>query len=683
MGIINKNKLKQMVLKGGILIFWLVWLLTPSFQKASAAGSLDARDWLNYIVEIAWAYMDQYFSMVHFNVAWNDFWWWILWLPVEQITWEVVDICIPSGVEVDENWISKTVYDCRYCSSKVRGFYWNSQRWDNRLWPMDDKTHKWLQDVNPDNDVYSWLTITWWWYTTCSEDKTTVELNTYLEDNWIGINLTDLKDIVAELSKYDKDQWWEHIDEILSNDNYRLWNDAETKQRIKDAILAEISFDIDSYGIYGNITHNYKWEKIDLIAWAHYDMDQNRIATWHLTCSLQRLSNNYPFWYVYDDYWHIWLIWARIASNYIQWGENSRDIAKEFHQWLNQLFNTWWNEWKWICINQIFWFDWKDMKLMKKEMNRPAWYDIPWWRSDKIWTLASFLNAWNWTARTTVFSLWIKGIVWLTDEVRDSQKQYFENNQLQSTLMLRTETSISNIVNSVSKNAERICRGKWQEDWLDWDGPLPNVICLSWTNATNSVVAPTPKKMSWKTIVVKNADLVVNMDPSGYQLNNDSIDLFIDRGNLLLDIPESINLSHLRSFDDYWYLVSESEIKAMFLKGNFVINGLMLWGATWDDTINHRLYMHGKLVSYNTITVPTANRKRTIASIIGRGWTEDSVPVWTSLSKLFNWSCNAVSWMGTDGTSCKWSSAVGKESQLVDKAFWLIDMDIKSDLIKY
>ena len=40
-----------------------------------------------------------------------------------------------------------------------------------------------------------------------------------------------------------------------------------------------------------------------------------------------------------------------------------------------------------------------------------------------------------------------KLLIGLTDEVRDAQKEYFENNQLQSTLMLRTETSISNIVN--------------------------------------------------------------------------------------------------------------------------------------------------------------------------------------------------------------------------------------------
>jgi hypothetical protein len=66
-----------------------------------------------------------------------------------------------------------------------------------------------------------------------------------------------------------------------------------------------------------------------------------------------------------------------------------------------------------------------------------------------------------------------------------------------------------------------------------------------------------------------------------------------------------------------------------------------------------------------------------------RNWTPDDVPEWISLTKLFAWSCDAVSWIGTDGTSCKWSSSVWKESQLVDKSFWLIDMDIWSDLVSY
>lgn len=676
MGIVNKNKAKKMVFKGAVLLFWVLWILTPAFTEVEAASKISAKDWLNYIVEIAWAYMDQYFSMVHFNVAWNDFWWWLLWLPVEQISGDVVEISIPKGVDESSGM---PIYDSRYCSSKVRGFYWNSQRWDNRLWPLDDKTHEWLKAVHTDQEKYAWLNITWWWYTTCSEDRETVELNAYLESNWISVTLSDIANILTELSNHPQENWATEIDGIIADKHI---NNQIVEDRIKSAILSWVSFEIDPYGIYWKITHDYRWEHIDLIAWAHYDIEQNRISTWNLTCSLQRLSNNYPFWYLYDDYWHIWVVWARIDSKYMQWTEENRAIVSSFHSWLQALLDSW------VCMNEIFWFDWKNMTLIANDTNRTWWYHIPWRSNSDAWNsiwklLANFLTAWNGTARTTIFSLWIKGIVWLTDEVRDNQKEYFENNQLQSTLMLRTETSISNVMNAVNRNAERLCRGKWNEVWVDWRTPslLPDVICLSWFGATNNTIAPTPKQMSWKTVIVRDADFTINMDTTDYQSDKDSIDLFIDWGNLLLD-TENVNPGNLESFDDYWYLSPGGEIKAMFLKGNFIINGLLLGGTSWTGTIDNRLYMHGKLVSYNTITVPTTIRKATIASIIGRGWSEANVPEQTSLTKLFSWWCNPITWEGSDGTSCKWSSAVGKESQLVDKAFWLIDMDLPSELLK-
>ena len=671
MGIVNKNKAKKMVFRGAVLLFWVLWILTPTFTEAK----ISAKDWLNYIVEIAWAYMDQYFSMVHFNVAWNDFWWWILWLPVEQISGDVVEIRIPK--KIDEV-TGQPIYDARYCSSKVRGFYWNSQRWDNRLWPLDEKTHQWLKDVHTDEEKYAWLNITWWWYTTCSEDRETVELNAYLEANWLSITLADIANIITELSNHTEDEREEYIDDIIASKHI---NNQTVEDKIRSAILSWVSFEIDPYGIYWKITHDYRWEHMDLIAWAHYDIEKNRISTWNLTCSLQRLSNNYPFGYLYDDYWHIWIVGARIDSKYIQWSETSRALVNSFHTWLQVLLESW------VCMNEIFWFDWKNMTLIAEDDDREWWYHIP-WRSDgdawnDIWKiLANFLTAWNGTARTTVFSLWIKGIIWLSDEVRDTQKEYFENNQLQSTLMLRTETSISNIINAANRNVERLCRGKWiQDNWINWSAQTSKVICLSWSLATSST-APTPKQLSWKTVVVRNADLVIDMDPNGYQSDKDSIDLFIDRGNLLLDTSKVVDLDKLASFDDYWYLATDTEIRAMFLKGNFIINGLLLGGTSWTGTIENRLYMHGKLISYNTITVPTTIRKNTIASIIGRNWTDATVPEQASFTKLFWWWCNPVTWEGSDGTSCKWSSAVGKESQLVDKAFWLIDMDLESEIIK-
>ena len=65
MGILNKNKVKKMVFRCSIILFSVVWLLITPSNKAEAA-KLDPIDWLNYIVEISGAYMDQYFSILQF-----------------------------------------------------------------------------------------------------------------------------------------------------------------------------------------------------------------------------------------------------------------------------------------------------------------------------------------------------------------------------------------------------------------------------------------------------------------------------------------------------------------------------------------------------------------------------------------------------------------------------------------
>ena len=694
MGIINKNKVKKLGLKVVIMLFWALGFSMPSYSDAATINMLEPKYWLNYAVSISWAYMDQYFSMVHFNVQGNDFGGGILWLPVEQITWDAVEIFIPTGESTDSK-------DSVYCTSKVRGFYWNSQRWDNRLWPLDDETHKWLSwnakhSSHPER--YRNLEFSWWWYTTCSEDKPTAELNQYLNEKWVWLSEKQLSEILDKLEKEsntkERDEWTSEFITWVLISEFEI-TDTEVMNKIKDAILANASFKSDPYWIYWNITHKFWWERMDLVAWAHYDMNQNRITEWNLTCSLQRLGNNYPFWYLYDDYGHIWTVWARITYNYIQWG--SKNIGDDFHSWLNKVLNDGY------CMNQIFWYDWENITLIIKDKeSNQQWVWITWWCDDTICKLPSgwikdFLSAWNGTARTTIFSLWIKGIIGLTDEVRDAQKEYFENNQLQSTLMLRTETSISNIVNKVNKNAEALCRGKWTKNANDLTNHT-KLVCYEWNWINNSIIAVKPNDLEWKSVVIRNASLIINLNEvSDYQgADSEAINLFINKWNLYLysniidSDPETAKT--LPCFDDFGYLLKQNEcvggvdaIRAMYLKGNFIIDGLILWGYDeawnlWKAQINSRLYVHGKIVSYNTLTTPTATRKKTIDKLLG--W-EFSKYDWVSFMKLFGWSCNPVDGYWTDWTSCIWKSAVGKESQLVDKAFWLIDMDIPWELVNY
>lgn len=699
MEIINKNIVKKFGLKSLIMLFWALVFLMSSYSEArKITDPLDPIHWLNYAVSISWAYMDQYFSMVHFNVKGNDFGWGILWLPVEQITWDAVEIRIPTA-----GWT-----DSVFCTSKIRGFYRNSQRWDNRLRPLDDKTHEWLyqnatHSKNP--ELYTGLVFSWWWYTTCSEDKPTAELNQYLNEKWVWLSEKQLSEILDTLEKnsptVSRDDWTSEFITWILFTEFEI-TDTEVMNKIAAAIRDKASFKIDPYWIYWNITHKFGWETINLVAWAHYDINKNRISEWNLTCSLQRLGNNYPFWYLYDDYGHIWTVWARITYNYLHWSNEDIEIGDAFHSWLNNALNSGY------CVNQIFWYDWENIKLIIKDEDADQqWVGIPWWcetknNCDKLpsgW-IKVFLNAWNGTARTTIFSLWIKGIIGLTDEVRESQKEYYENNQLQSTLMLRTETSISNIINKVNKNAEALCRGKWidKPNGADTEFQKSNtkLVCYQW-KWVNDVISTTPKWLKWKSVVIRNASLEINLGEVGnYQDGSEAINLFINKWNLYLN-SSGIDLNPqtaktLPCFDDYGYLLKQDEcigdvdaIRAMYLKGNFIVDGLILWGKDeaweiWKAKINSRLYVHGKIVSYNTLTTPTATRKKTIDNLLG--W-EYSKYDWVSFMKLFGWSCDPIKGEGTDWTSCKWKSAVGKESQLVDKAFWLIDMDIPWELVNY
>ena len=193
--------------------------------------------WIQTFIDLWAKYMDQYFSMVHFSVWGNDFWWGILWLPVSQAEKEPVEIVI--------SWSNSKIY----CASQVRGFYWNSQRWDSRIWPLDQKTHDWLT-WNDTTWKYKGLVMTWGWYTTCSESS-------------------------------------EGAQELINAMNWEI---------------TQATFS-DSFWIYWSIWHYYSWassEPMYLVAGVSYNSERNAMITWNdakLTCSLQRLNNSYPFGY--------------------------------------------------------------------------------------------------------------------------------------------------------------------------------------------------------------------------------------------------------------------------------------------------------------------------------------------------------------------------------------------------
>lgn len=282
------------------------------------------------------------------------------------------------------------------------------------------------------------------------------------------------------------------------------------------------------------------------------------------------------------------------------------------------------------------------------------------------------------SAKTTLFKLGIRGIVGFTNEINNAEKAFFEGNSSESTLLLRTDATIAKVLNLVNKNAERLCRGKWQEGILNLS---PEIICA---NADTVMPAAIPANdLAGKTLILRDQNLML----SDFQtLNSQPFHLFIDRGNLHL--PVSTDTGAMASFDAFGYedqTASPYPSKANFLKGNLIINGLLLGGDDGKQKIKNKLYMHGKLVSFNTFKQPTQEREMLIERVLGGKWDEVFV-TFIPFDHLFAWTCNLDK--GSDGTRCKGVSKAEVEAQgkagslLVDKAFGLIDMDFSSELFR-
>ena len=387
------------------------------------------------------------------------------------------------------------------------------------------------------------------------------------------------------------------------------------------------------YGIYGRITHTYKGREYSIYAGLLNNLQQNELPTAELRCNFQRIDNQYPFGYIYDKAGGIALVGAYVKS------ENLAQVNAFHESFTEKLSKT-------KCVNDFY--------SLREDPNNPE-KTIPKTDDPILWPKDNTLIFGNGNALETMMNLGIRGIVGLSSQVQTSDQKGIENNTQKTSLLVSTTENISNIINIANKRAESLCRNRWGNL-----NPNGDVICAKNGGSID------PKRYAGKTIVIKEGDLTLTeyMDAT-----SQPITILLIHGDLKLP-----NLDANQTFLGNGYPDRDGIIKANFLKGNFIINGLIQNQGT--EEITNKLIVHGKIASFNTLQEPNDQTKVKLRNI----GIDTSKKIW--LSEIFTWKCNLKEGIDLNGNPCGQENDGTSKSFLIDKSFGLIDMYFPSKLFK-
>ena len=415
--------------------------------------------------------------------------------------------------------------------------------------------------------------------------------------------------------------------------NWGFYTNCQKKQAGKLVPENEDGRTNSLYGIYGRITHTYKGREYSIYAGLLNNLQQNELPTAELRCNFQRIDNQYPFGYIYDKAGGIALVGAYVKS------ENLAQVNAFHESFTEKLSKT-------KCVNDFY--------SLREDPNNPE-KTIPKTDDPILWPKDNTLIFGNGNALETMMNLGIRGIVGLSSQVQTSDQKGIENNTQKTSLLVSTTENISNIINIANKRAESLCRNRWGSLT-----PNGDIIC-----AKNGWSID-PKRYAGKTIVIKEGNLTLN---NYMEAISQPITILLIHGDLILP-----NLDANQTFLGNGYPDRDGIIKANFLKGNFIINGLIQNQET--EEITNKLIVHGKIASFNTLQEPNEQTKVKLRNI----GIDTSKKIW--LSEIFTWKCNIDTGKDTVGNPCGQENDGTSKSFLIDKSFGLIDMYFPSKLFK-
>ena len=193
------------------------------------------------------------------------------------------------------------------------------------------------------------------------------------------------------------------------------------------------------------------------------------------------------------------------------------------------------------------------------------------------------------------------------------------------------------------------------------------VICSENSENRESI---TPESFAGKTLIIQKGDLTLK---NYMKTDSQALTILLMKWDLILPNSKATNNFLANGYQDH-----QGKIKANYLKGNFIINGLIQGDSNSNNEIQRKLIVHGKIASFNTLNTPTKEVKENIGKI----GIDPNKKI--GLSEIFTWKCKLKEGTDIDGISCG-QLAEGQDPNrnfLVDKSFGLIDMYFPSKLFK-
>ncbi|MEI7563396.1 MAG: hypothetical protein WCJ39_07295 [bacterium] len=175
-----------------------------------------------------------------------------------------------------------------------------------------------------------------------------------------------------------------------------------------------------------------------------------------------------------------------------------------------------------------------------------------------------------------MWNLIVQGTIGLANNLNSTDKESLVGNQRGNSTIFNSSITNADISNQAKQYSEKLCKGKRKtlEQYTPLQLEKESTLCYKGDGNTLEIDLTQTNIYQNKTIIMQNGYIVLvgNMDDSSPPL-----DIYIDAGNLYL--PSDLQANTFTLFDQQGFPVTSNGASAgRFLKGNIIINGLLIGG---------------------------------------------------------------------------------------------------------